>query len=320
MGNGGGVAERAFVVMVIIGGRCIAGSKHLALHQCLRLAGIGAMADSDFGRDDLLRLQDLVLLQQAGLHDISHRIGRRRSAAEVQILFRDLQQVLQPELTLEIGAHAAPFSQEMARRGIEAHAFEANPYNHQAYVGRLARRAPDVRYHHMAVSDVDGETTFQIRKGEGGRALRKAGNNSLLKRQSGGENYETVTVPACRLQSFLSDNGLLGRTFSAWIDVEGALGKVTSGFGTALQSCLSLIVEVEEKRIWQDQMLAFDVMVYLDREGMVPVARDFEYTHQYNMVYLRKDVFQMPLVRLVLARFLSVSHAEPAPPAHQVTG
>jgi FkbM family methyltransferase len=273
------------------------------------------MAGSDFGQDDLLRLQDLMLMQQSRLHDVLSRSGKRHSAARLQVLFRDLQLVLEPELTLEIGAHAAPFSQEMSTRGIEAHAFEANPYNHQAYVGRLGRRAPGLRYHHMAVSDEDGEATFQIRKGEGGRALRKAGNNSLLKRQSGGDNYETVTVPSCRLQSFLAANGLEGRKFSAWIDVEGALGKVTAGFGTALQSCLSLIIEVEEKRIWEEQMLAFDVMRYLDREGLVPVARDFEYPHQYNMVYLRKDVVLLPKVRQMLTAYLSVFHAAPARPA-----
>lgn len=272
------------------------------------------MAESDFAQDDLLRLQDLVLMQQSRLHDVQSRGGKRQSAARLQALFRDLQLVLEPELTLEIGAHAAPFSQEMAARGIEAHAFEANPYNHQAYVGGLKRRAPSLRYHHMAVGDEDGEATFHIRRGGGGRALRKAGNNSLLKRQSSGDGYEAVTVPSCRLHSFLAANGLERRTFSAWIDVEGALGKVTAGFGPALQSCLSLIIEVEEKRIWEDQMLAFDVMRFLDREGLVPVARDFEYPHQYNMVYLRKDVMLWPRVRQMLTTYLSVSHVVPARP------
>lgn len=172
----------------------------------------------------------------------------------------------------------------------------------------------------MAVSDVDGEATFQIRKGEGGRALRKAGNKSLLKRQSGGDNCESVTVPECRLQSFLTLNGLDGRACSAWIDVEGALGKVTAGFGPAREFCLSLIVEVEEKCIWVDQMLAVDVMQYLDRQGTMPVARDFGCPHQYNMVYLRKDVMQLPKVRQVLTAFLAVSHAEPAPAAAQAGG
>jgi FkbM family methyltransferase len=263
---------------------------------------------------DLIRLQDLVLLQQARLHLLSDRVSRRQSAVAVQALFLELQQVLQPEVTFEIGALFAQFSQEMSRRGVEAHAFEANPYSHDSFVRRLARRAPALKYHHMAISDADGEATFQIRRAASGRPKRKATNNSLMTRENPETSYETVTVPASRLDSFMAKNGLGGRPFSAWVDVEGALGKVTAGFGDALRSCLSLIVEVEEKRFWQDQMLVHDVMAYLDEQGMVPVARDFEYRHQYNLVYLRKDVFERTEVRMLLEQYLSTSHVAVAPP------
>jgi FkbM family methyltransferase len=266
------------------------------------------MGETAASRADLVRMQDLVLMQQARLHRISDRGSRRQSAAALQTLFLDLQTVLQPALTLEIGALFAQFSQEMSRRGIEAHAFEANPYTHDAFVRRLARRAPALNYHHMAISDADGEATFQIRRAASGRTMRKATNNSLLTRENPQTEYETVTVPASRLDSFLAGTGLGDRPYSAWIDVEGALSKVTAGFGTALRSCLSLIVEVEEKRFWQDQMLVHDVMDYMDGQGMVPVARDFEYRHQYNLLYLRKDVFARSDVRMVLSRYLSTSH------------
>lgn len=275
------------------------------------------MDETAVSRADLVRLQDLVLLQQARLHRLSDRGSRRQSAEAVQRLFLDLQAVLQPAATLEIGALFAQFSQEMSRRGVEAHAFEANPYSHESFVRRLARRAPALKYHHLAISDADGEATFQIRRAASGRPMRRATNNSLLARENPDTAYETVTVPASRLDTFLTRNGLEGKPFSAWIDVEGALGKVTAGFGTALQSCLSLIVEVEEKRFWQDQMLVHDVMAYMDGQGMVPVARDFEYRHQYNLVYLRKDVFARTDVRMLLSHYLSTSHvaADPGPVA-----
>ena len=107
-----------------------------------------------------------------------------------------------------------------------------------------------------------------------------------------------------RLDSFLAANGLEGRSFSAWIDVEGALGKVTAGFGTALHHCLSLIVEVEDVRYWQGQMLVHDAMRWFAGQSMVPVARDFEAPHQYNLVYLRKDVLDLPEVGHVIAQYL----------------
>lgn len=272
------------------------------------------MVETAVTRGDLLHLSDLVLMQQARLHDLSTKAGRSRSAAALQGLFRSLQEVLKPEFTVEIGAHSAQFSQDMSRLGIEAHAFEANPYNHAAFAGQIAKFAPDVRYHHMAVSDADGQATFQIRLDDSGQAMRRTGSNSLLPREDNTTAYEMVTVPACRLDTFLNQTALKGREFSAWIDVEGALGKVTAGFGPALQSCLSLIVEVEEKRYWQDQMLVQDVMAYLDGQGMVPVARDFEYVYQYNMVYVRRDVMARRAVRLALTTYLATSHsAAPEP-------
>lgn len=277
------------------------------------------MGKTGASQADLIRMQDLVLMQQARLHDLSERSSRRQSAAAVQTLFLDLQTVLQPQVTLEIGALFAQFSQEMSRRGAEAHAFEANPHTHGTFVRRLARRAPAMQYHHLAISDADGETSFQIRRAASGRPMRKATNNSLLPREDPDTDHETVTVPASRLDSFLARNGLAEKSFSAWIDVEGALGKVTAGFGTALKSCLSLIVEVEEKRFWQDQMLVQDVMAYMDGQGMVPVARDFEYRHQYNLVYLRKDIFTRTDVRGVLAQYLSRSHAAASAPGLPAT-
>lgn len=263
----------------------------------------GAMTAASL--DDLVHLQDLNLMQQARGIDLSSLDARLKSRDRMQAFFQQLQRFLKPELTLEIGAHMAPFSRKMSRLGFEAHAFEANPYNFAAFSDYLRRRAPKVRYHHLAVSDADGEVPFQIKESRSGKAVSKvAGNNSLLARSNDSYAYESANVPSVRLDSFLRQNALEGRSFSAWIDVEGALGKVTSGFGSALQSCLSLIVEVEEASYWQGQTLYFDAMRYFASQGLVPVARDFESVHQYNLVYLSKDMLQRPAVRLALTRYL----------------
>lgn len=255
--------------------------------------------------DDLVLLQCQHLMLQGRSVNIGRREERLKSRDRLQGFFEGLQGILQPEMTLEIGAHAAPFSERMSLRGIEAHAFEANPYNHKAFARRLKRRAPLVKYHHLAMADRDGEVTFQVKESRGGEPLKKiAGYNSLLQRTAPGITYEHVTVPSMRLDSFLAANGMEGRSFSAWIDVEGALGLVTAGFGTAIRSCLSLIVEVEDRSFWQGQMLAQDAMRYLAGQGMVPVARDFEAPHQYNLLYLRKDIVELPEVAAAVAQYL----------------
>lgn len=255
--------------------------------------------------DELLHMQDLLLIQQARSLDPSDPDAGHKSRDRLQGFFQEIQSLLRPDMTLEIGAHSAPFSERMASLGFEAYAFEANPYNYKAFAERIQRRAPMVKYRHMAISDVDGEVTFQVKESKGEKAVSKvSGNNSLLVRSDAAFRYESVTVPSRRLESFLREEGVEGRSFSAWIDVEGALGQVTSGFGNALKSCLSLIVEVEEVSYWKGQMLVFDVMRYFAAAGMVPVARDFESRHQYNLVYLRKDVLLRPQLRLALTRYL----------------
>lgn len=250
--------------------------------------------------------QDLALMQQARGIDLTSVEARHASRDRLQALFIRLQKVIQPPLTLEIGAHAANFSQKMSRMGIEAHAFEASPHIHANFVQALAEKAPDLHYHPLAVSDVDGEVDFEVKETHRSTPLKKtARTNSLLRRADPGFTYDSIKVGSVRLESFLRDRGLLGRDFSAWVDVEGAFGKVSAGCGAVLRHCLSLIVEVEELAFWQDQMLVREVMRFLHGQGLVPVARDFEGQHQYNLLYLRPDVLERPAVRAELAAYFS---------------
>jgi len=255
---------------------------------------------------DVVQWQDLLLLQQARGLDLGQRESRRKSCERLQAFFLELQGILRPPLSLEIGAHKAQYSRWMCRLGGEVHAFEANPHNHAAFAPRIRTRSPAVNYHHMAMSDIDGTVTFQVKVSRDGKKISKvSGSNSLRLVSHPSVEYERVEVPSTRLDTFLRERGLEGREFSAWIDVEGALDKVTAGFGDALGSCLSLIVEVEEVPFWQGQMLRHDAMRYFFGEGLVPVARDFERPHQYNIVYLRRDMLANPKIWLNLEHFYS---------------
>ena len=252
--------------------------------------------------DQIVRLQDLALMAQARGIDLTSTEGRHASRDRLQALFIRLQKLLTPDFTLEIGAHAANFSQRMHRQGITAHAFEANPHIFAQFSASLAEKVPGMGYHHLAVCDVDGEVPFQVKQSHAGKALNKAARtNSLLRRSDPLYTYDSPRVPATRLDSFLRAQGLDGQGFSAWVDVEGAFASVSAGFGTALRHCLSLIVEVEEMAFWQGQMLFRDVMRYLHAQGMDPVARDFEGAHQFNLLYLRRDLLDHPAIRAELA-------------------
>jgi len=254
---------------------------------------------------DAAALLDLVLLQQARHTDLSSRKARRASRDRLQALFHDLQAAIRPDLVLEIGAYDAGFSTRMAKAGVRAIAFEANPYNHRRFGEALARLAPLLSYRHCAISDVDGEVTFEIKtRIDGQDVARDAGNNSLLRRSGevGDIEYESVTVPSLRLESFLRAEGLSEQSFSAWIDVEGALSKVIGGCGPALRNCQSAIVELEEVPYWDGQMLFHEAIGWFVGQGFLPVARDFESRHQFNAVFVRTERLRQPEVRLVLAR------------------
>jgi hypothetical protein len=93
---------------------------------------------------------------------------------------------------------------------------------------------------------------------------------------------------------------LSGRPTALWIDVEGCAYEVLCGARRVLEDTLLLMVEVEDKAFWIGQKTAPDVKRLLFGSGFVPVARDFEFKSQYNMVFLRPALLDRPAVRQVL--------------------
>ncbi len=250
------------------------------------------------------RMIDLMLLQNAANYDVGNEAERHRSNEDLISLFYMLQDRIHPDLTVEIGAFNAKFSIEMKRRGFRAIAFEASPHNYEFF-----RKDPDlassgVEYLHTAISRKDGFIDFQVqRKIDGVDADPVRGNNSILFRNRDGIEYETASVPSASLTGFFQAHGLEGKSFSAWIDVEGAIGDVLDGAEAVLNSCLTLLLEVEQHRFWRDQRLATDVMDHLIRRNLIPVARDFEYAHQYNLICVRRELLETAAVREALVLY-----------------
>ena len=258
------------------------------------------MAKSAAALQDRFVMYDLMLLQQASLFSIRNKADRYASRDVLQRLFMDIQADILPEITLEIGAMDARFSKAMAGKGTTAYAFEANTYNHQKFLPEIQASGLPLHYVHTAICDTDGEISFQVKTKVDNKDVSPImGNNSLLLRNqdTGDFEYETLHVPATRLDSFLKKNDLSKQTFSAWIDVEGALSIVTAGFGTALKNCQSLLVEMEEVPIWDGQMLYGAAMRYFLDQGLIPIARDFESRHQFNVLFVNPKWIEHPKLR-----------------------
>jgi FkbM family methyltransferase len=249
---------------------------------------------------------DLLLLQNAAHYDVGNESERRRSNEDLISLFYMLQDRIRPELTVEIGAFNAKFSIDMRRRGFRAIALEANPHNFEHFRKDPELASSGVEYLHLAISGTDGFIDFQLQKKVAGvEADPVRGNNSILIRNTDGIEYDVINVPSASLAGFFRNHGLDGKSFSAWIDVEGAMGEVLDGADAALDSCLTLLVEVEQHRFWRDQRLVTHVMDLLIRRNLIPIARDFEYAHQYNMIFVRRELLESAVVRDALALYHS---------------
>jgi FkbM family methyltransferase len=233
----------------------------------------------------LVRLHDLQMRATAAQYDLWSGDGRVRSTKALADLFFGVTRTLQPDTFVEAGAKTAEVS--LRARGLcpaaRVVAFEANPYNHQLYSEQFQHEKKSVEYVHSALTDVPGEITFNIvSRRNGADVKRNTGANSILERSDDGVEYERVTVPATTLDAFLNDPG---RTV-LWVDVEGASQQVLAGAERVLTQADAILIELEDKASWKGQWTSNDAMVYLYERGLTPVARDFEYRSQHNVLFL----------------------------------
>jgi len=199
-------------------------------------------------------------------------------------LFFGLVEQLQPDLFIEAGAKDASASRrarELQVRRVVA--FEASPVTHR----RFARQNDAIEYLNLALSDEPGTVSLNVRVDKERGVLRSDGRASLMQRTSHGE-MASVEISATTLDSFFADHEF--RSAALWIDVEGATGQVAIGGRSVLHRVSVLMVEVEDRSFWKGQWLASEVLAFLHGCGMVPVARDHQSAHQFNVVLVRSSL------------------------------
>jgi FkbM family methyltransferase len=228
---------------------------------------------------------------------LAHRareLPRELVSVRVERTFRDLCRDLRPTVSLEIGAHEAEFSRWLKSEAPDAQclAFEANPYVHRKYADELA--ASDVDYRHLAISETNGTVELgiprRLHNTKRGRRFRKTRTSRMasLAHHRYAERTETVDVPSAPLDDVVSvsDDDVV----VAWIDVEGASGPVLSSGEKVLSQASLVHIEVESEPVWDGQWLDVDVARFLTDCGLVPVLRDVQRPHQYNVVFASADL------------------------------
>ncbi len=243
----------------------------------------------------------------------ARKLPRELVGARVEQAFRDLCLELQPTVSLEVGAHEAEFSRWLKSELPSTHcvAFEANPFVHDKFADGLDGTGVD--YHHLAVSQVNGTVDLGIPRRFHNplrdRRFRKRRTSRMasLARHRYAERTETVPVPSVPLDDFVSvsDDDVV----VAWIDVEGASGEVLTSGEKVLSQASLVYIEVENEQVWKGQWLDVDVARQLAECGLVPVLRDIQRPHQYNVVFARAEVAAMPeMARLCDAVYRPEAH------------
>ena len=255
-------------------------------------------------------LDHLVLLYEAQLSaleahfDTKTEAGINHSKMTLSDFFFSLQvEAIQPDIFLEVGAFSATTSLAIKEALPNAHcaAFEANIHNYNFFRQEYNYEKAGVRYINAAVGEKNGKENFYIQTSVAGQTVgRIRANNSLLTRQQAEVEYEQLKVDMYSIDSFLRSQNfnIKENKISLWIDAEGAAFSVLKGTRNALKSVQSVLIEVEEKRYWEDQVLAQRVFKYLLKEGFVPVARDFEAPFQYNVLFVRPAVTRVPAYKI----------------------
>jgi FkbM family methyltransferase len=195
------------------------------------------------------------------------------SDKDILAAFIDIQKVMLPKITIEVGAYDADFSKSMVGIAKEIYAFEASPFVYEKF-----KDIPGVDYRNLAISDVSGEIDFEIQIDQ----HKLTSNNSIMKRNDKG-NKEYISVKSSTLNELFEDK----KNIALWIDCEGANGQVLTGASSILPNIGSICIEVETARFWKDQWLEQDVKEYLAGFGFRLSMSEPQYTNQFNQIYIR---------------------------------
>ncbi len=240
---------------------------------------------------------------------------RLRSVRALVELFFDLVESVDVRRFVEAGAKDGSASLRAVRRGgIQCVvAFEPNPYTFRRFASEF--EGSGVTYEQLALVDGDPrQVTFYVKRTSEGSPWAD-GQGSLLIPTDHPPGCEEVTVEGVTLDSYLGAPD--GVSTALWVDVEGASAGVLRGAAALLQDTSVMIVEVEERPAWEGQQwLAPDVIAYLRRFGLVPVARDRQSRFQFNIVFVRANCLRHPPVSGAIGRWQSAL-PPPSPRGHR---
>lgn len=271
--------------------------------RILRSSAVGAVMQAAgrrqyrSGRQPALVAQALNLLLRL---DLADHTARQRSVDRAVRLFFDVVEAARIERFIEAGAKDAAASRRAATLpGVrDIVACEANPYTHARFEDVVA--GDGVTYEHLALTDRTGTVEINVRLHEDGSPIPD-GQASLLLRDNHPAGHRRLDVPAVRLDDYFAEQQ--GVATAIWMDVEGATSAVVAGADQLFRTVDVVMVEVEERPLWDGQdWCRREVVDAMRTRGLVPVARDRQAREQYNLVFVRRTRLQEPAIAAALHR------------------
>ena len=202
------------------------------------------------------------------------------------LLWRSCLRLSSVHHLIEAGANRAEISKSFCKvlSFRSAWAFEANP---QVFNDFTSLNIPN----NMKVFNLglgSGAPQKMILKVPRQNRSRYSGNGSFLEQVNPNE-YDEYEVQMSSIDDVVQKNGLKGN-FALWIDVEGFTYNVLLGSFRALQSkqISYIFLEMESRHYWKYGADAKSMDNFLRNFGYKRLARDYEFTGQFNAIYTNR--------------------------------
>ena len=194
-------------------------------------------------------------------------------------LFIKIQDIISPDISIEVGAHDGDFSKLMRSRGIDVLAFEASPYVYN----RFKNEMNGINYINKAVSDKDGVIKFEMQADLDPSLI---GNNSIKNRNEI-KDYSYIEVDSVSILEYFKDSDF--SKGAIWIDAEGASGEVLVGAGDRIKDFASIYIELETQDFWIDAWQRDKVVEYLNSKGFYLLHESPCYVNQVDAIFIKNE-------------------------------
>lgn len=207
-----------------------------------------------------------------------------QSSTHLGNIFLQIQDILQPETSIEVGSYDGWYSKKMLNKDFDCEviAFEANPHVYKRFLDSYY----GIKFHNRAITNKTGEINFY----HGG--LLDPSNS--LKKHNEWIGRDSIKVTGNTLDLEASGK----KSISLWMDVEGSAGEIFEKGENTLKNTLSLYLEVESSTDWKDSWSKDQIFTYLEQFNLVPIAEEGQYYNCSNVIFLKKDRINEDIVKL----------------------